>query len=290
MSEFNLEWLRQRAPFDAAARSRDLSRRFGAALAPAGDAPRRIVDLAAGSGANFMALAPFISGDQEWLLIDSDAALIAAQAGEIARWSRNAGWRCSDRAEHVLVEAGTGNWRARALELDLARSLERTDLAASDGVTSAAFLDLVSADWIDRLCALLARHRRPFLAALTVDGRREWQPALPGDTRIEAAFARHQRRDKGFGPALGARAASYLAHRLAREGYEVSIARSNWQIGAEHFEMLLRMAEASAAAAREAEPGAAALCTAWSAERRAQVRAGALTLSVGHLDLLALPA
>jgi hypothetical protein len=54
--------------------------------------------------------------------------------------------------------------------------------------------------------------------------------------------------------------------------------------------MLLRMAEASAAAAREAEPGAAALCTAWSAERRAQVRAGALTLSVGHLDLLALPA
>jgi hypothetical protein len=288
VSAFGADWLRLREPFDAAARSGDLARRFGAALAGRRGAPLRIVDLAAGSGANLIALAPAIGGDQDWLLMDNDPALLAAQAGEIARWSADRGWRCRRLDRGALVEAGDARWSARAQRADLS-SVEALDLAGCDGVTASAFFDLVSEAWLDRLCAVLGRDARPFLATLTVDGRREWHPAAPGDAHVRDAFARHQARDKGFGPALGFHAVSHLARGLAALGYAVSTARSDWRIVAEHRDMLALMVEGTVEAASEAEPSASALFSQWSEERRAQIRAGALTLEVGHLDLLALP-
>ena len=286
---FSANWLRRREPFDAAARNGALVRGFGAVLGNERRAPRRIIDLAAGSGANFMALAPLIDGDQDWLLIDNDSLLLAAQAEAIARWSRREGWRCCNIDQGLSVETGAGNWHVRAQRLDLGRSTEQLDFAACDGITTSAFLDLASAAWLDRLCGLLTRHARPLLATLTVDGRRAWHPPLPADVRIHDAFQRHQAGDKGFGPALGGLAVNYLADSLAARGYTVSTAHSDWRIGAEHTEMLLQMIEESAAVARETQPAASTLFTEWSEERNAQVRAGLLTLDVGHLDLLAVP-
>ena len=289
MNGFAAEWLQRREPFDAAARDQDLARRFGAALGDVKSGPRRIVDLAAGSGANFRALAPLVGGDQDWLLVDHDPRLIAAQTAEIARWAQREGWYFQTSDDRVLVETGAARWRVRARRLDLAQFLEQIDLAACDGVTTTAFLDLVSAAWLDRLCGFLTRAGRPLLATLTVDGRRAWHPALPADARIQAAFQRHQSGDKGFGPALGSKAAPWLADRFAAQGYAVMTARSDWRISAEHCDMLLQMVGESATVAREAEPAAAALFADWSALRKAQIEDGLLALDVGHLDLLAVP-
>lgn len=288
MSGFAADWLQRREPFDAAARDRALAQRFSAALDDS--TPRRIIDLAAGSGANFRALAPLLAGDQDWLLLDNDSLLIAAQAAQIAHWSQQNGWRCGEIDGGVLVETATARWQVRAQKIDLARDLEQIDLAACDGVVSAAFLDLVSTSWLDRLCDLLQRFGKPLLAVLTVDGRRAWHPALPADARIQAAFQRHQHGDKGFGPAIGGLATSGLAERLMACGYAVSTARSDWRIDSTHREMLLQMVTESAAVACEAEPAAAALFADWSAQRNAQIGAGVLALDIGHLDLLAVPA
>ena len=290
MSGFTADWLQLREPFDAAARNIDLARQFGAALGNAQGRPRRIVDLAAGSGASFRALAPLLGGDQDWLLVDHDPSLIAAQAVEIERWSTRNGWQCDEGSGEVVVRPGTADWRARAHTLDLAHCLEQVDLADCDGVTTTAFLDLVSTAWLDRLCSLLTRGGLPLLATLTVDGRRVWHPSLPVDMRVEHAFRDHQSGDKGFGPAHGSLAAAYLVNRLAAQGYKVTTARSDWRIGAQHREMLLHMVEGSAAVAQETEPAAAALFAAWSAERHAQIESGLLSLEVGHLDTLAIPA
>ena len=54
--------------------------------------------------------------------------------------------------------------------------------------------------------------------------------------------------------------------------------------------MLLRMALESSATAREADPAGAALFAEWLEAREEQIRRHALTLVVGHIDLLALPA
>src|SRR5262249_52382091 len=138
VNQFSADWLRLREPHDAAARSSELARRYSAALGGARGV-RRIVDLAAGSGANFRALAPAIDGDQDWLLIDSDPAMLAAQAPEISLWSRQYGWRCRNTDAGVAVETATAQWRARALQLDLAKSLEQIELDACDAITTSAF-------------------------------------------------------------------------------------------------------------------------------------------------------
>ena len=83
---------------------------------------------------------------------------------------------------------------------------------------------------------------------------------------------------------------NYLAGSLTARGYEVSTVCSDWRITAEHREILLQMVEESAAVARETQSAASTLFTEWSEERNAQIRAGLLTLNVGHLDLLAVPA
>ena len=290
MSGFKLDWLQRREPFDAAARDRDLAHRFGAMLGEMQGKPRRIVDLAAGSGASFRALAPLLGVDQDWLLVDHDASLIEAQAAEIARWSARNGWHCREFDGGILVRTGTADWRARTHTLDLAHCMDQLDLAACDGVTTNAFLDLVSTTWLEQLCGLLARSHLPLLATLTVDGRREWHPAAAADVRVDHAFRHHQSGDKGFGPAQGGLATACLADCLAARGYEIATAHSDWRIGAEHREMLTQMVGESTAVALETEPAAAAFFAGWSAERHAQIQAGLLSLEVGHLDMLAVRA
>ena len=289
MNGFSTDWLRQREPFDTTARDRDLVRRFAVALKPLQAGTFRIIDLAAGSGANFRLLAPLLSGDQAWLLVDHDSRLLEAQSAETMRWALREGWRCEKFDAVVTVHSGPATWRAQARPLDLAQALSQLDFTACDAVTTTAFLDLVSADWIETFCDQLVRAQRPLFATLTVDGRRAWQPGHAADALIEDAFARHQNGDKGFGCALGSAATGYVAQRLAGAGYTVSTARSDWQIGQAHREMLRRMAEESVAVALETDPSAAALYGDWLAQRVALLDAGQLTLTIGHLDLLALP-
>ncbi len=289
MSGFAADWLSRREPFDAAARAADLGRRFAAAVRRSGQGPRRLIDLAAGTGSNFRMLAPLIGADQDWLLVDHDPLLMMAQKQAIMTWAEGRGLHCRDVDGGVAVKAGAATWTARAQRLDLASSLEQLDFAAFDGVTTTAFLDLVSGDWLDRLGGALTGARVPLLATLTVDGRREWHPFLPTDARVLEAFQGHQAGDKGFGAALGSAATAYLAGRLAGSRYEVDMSRSDWRIGPQHTEMLTQMAQESAAVAAQAEPSAAVAFAEWLTLRREQIHAARVSLEIGHLDLLAIP-
>ncbi len=287
MSGFSPDWLAQREPLDAAARDARLAHNFAAALA---GTPRRIIDLGAGTGANLRLLAPLIGGDQDWLLIDKDPALLHAQRSEIARWAAQHGWGVSEEATGALeLTVGSARWRVRSQLLDLQASLEQLDLQDCDGVTTTAFLDLVSLDWIDRLCRMLSRSPRPFLATLSVDGQRRWQPEMADDLRLQQAFEHHQMGDKGFGAALGIAAVDELALRLDRLGFTVGTARSDWQMTGGYPALLGQMIDEALAVGCELEPDAASVFAEWAARRHAQVATGRLALTIGHRDLLAFP-
>ena len=316
MSGFDADWLALREPFDAAARDGVLAQRFIDAVvarasmrttgsaphaaSPAGAGPTawrpgaaRMVDLAAGAGANLRVLAPQMPGDQDWLLVDHDPQLIAAQAGALGRWAGAQGWHCSVAAGGLLIDTGRAQWRVRARRLDLQASFDQLHLGSFDGVTTTAFLDLVSDAWLDRLADRIAAAALPLLATLTVDGRREWQPPADGDAAITAAFERHQRGDKGFGASVGPAAAGVLLAKLDARGYRTQSARSDWRIEAGQAGMLLRMVDECAAVADStlsAEGALADSVNQWAMLRRRQVAAGLLTLQVGHRDVVALPA
>jgi hypothetical protein len=283
MSDFLPAWLRLREPADAASRDGDLARRFAAAL----PRPVRLVDLGAGTGANARALAPVIAGDQAWLLVERDASLRAKSRAAFLAWARRGGHSARAEKAAVVVAAGGQSWRFATLALDLAQSLP--SLAAADGVACSAFLDLASPAWLERLALWLAARPLPFLAILTVDGRRLWSPPAPEDALIAAAFRRHQGGDKGLGRAAGADAAGVLARQLEASGFAVTTGPSDWHLGPGDHALLAAIVRTETAAAREADPGAAAAIAAWRERRIAEAAAGTLALTVGHCDLLALP-
>jgi hypothetical protein len=288
VSDFSLDWLRLRERADLAARAPSLARSFAAALPPA--RPARIIDLGSGSGANARALLPRIAGDQQWSLVDADRGLLATQAEEFTHWARRQGYPITAGGGRIAIKARPAHWQLNTIPLNLARDLASLDEIKADGVTAAAFFDLVSRDWLERFVGMLAARRVPLLAVLTVDGRRSWQPALDDDDVVAAAFTRHQQRDKGFGGALGGSAPAMLESLLRKAGYTIERAPSDWRLGPSDDALLGALLAGEAAAAHEAAPDAAARIGAWEKQRREQLDAHKLSVLIGHCDILALPA
>jgi hypothetical protein len=169
----------------------------------------------------------------------------------------------------------------------LARPRRSLDLGRCDGVTASALCDLVSGRWLDALIGGAARHGLPLLFALSIDGRVAFAPGAPGDREILECFRRDQRRDKGFGPALGPQAPRRLARVLRDHGYRVHAARSDWRLGAGDGPILRALVAGFADVARRARSMAEREIDGWLRLRQEQIESGRLALVVGHVDLFA---
>jgi hypothetical protein len=269
MSGFSADWLALREPYDRAARNAAVLDAVAAAFAAASAAT--VTDLGCGTGATMRALAPRLSTPQSWRLVDNDNDLLvqAALAGAAA---------APARAGVITVAA------------DLAadpRVLEHV-LDNSDLVTTSALLDLVSADWLEGLVGSLGRLSCPFYAALSYDGDVALSPESRHDTEVIAAVNRHQRTDKGFGPAMGPDAARIAPERLRTAGFTVIEGRSDWLFGADDRAIQMVMLSGWADAAHEIGVDAAIIAR-WLGDRRDHVDAGRSQMRVGHIDFFATP-
>ncbi len=267
---FDAHWLHLRADADAAARAEGPYR---ALAAWAGDVtpPLRCVDLGCGLGANAAWLAPRLVGPQHWLLVDHDPALLA-EAGR-----------------RTLTDANGDPAETETLRTDLTddpASLTR----GTHLITAAALLDLVAADWIDRLVAACRANHPAVLFALTYDGHFNSEtPNDPDEHRVRTAFNHDQRRDKGFGPALGPDAALYAARAFRAAGYRIRLGRSPWRLGPEAADLQRALIDGKAEAARKSAPEDRSAIDRWVRRRHQSIGAGTARLRVGHLDLFAAP-
>ncbi len=298
MSGYSADWLHQREPFDHAARqaaaaapglpgrlARWRQRAPGQALA--------VIDLACGHGANLRALAPGLGGAQQWRLLDHDPALLRAVPDALGPWAQQHGFRFmleSGAGDEPTVDISAPGFQARVVSqrVDLAHELASLEFGLAPLVTASALLDLVSAPWLQALIDKARAARAALMFGLTVDGRTAWDPGDPGDELVQGLFSRHQRRDKGFGPAMGSLAAPVALKQLARAGYRARQARTDWLIdGAMAPQMLLAMVEGMAAAALEQDPAAQDAVRSWQARRQHGI--GRSSLRVGHVDIVATP-
>jgi hypothetical protein len=264
---FSADWLRLREPFDHAARSAPLARRL-ARLLP--DAPR-LMELATGLGSGARFLSTHLNTPAHWLLVDHDPQLLSAAQATMDAWSTA---RPAQAPRSLSVQA-----------LDLRAGLPD---APCDAVVTQALLDLVSEAWLDDLVAWLRARRVPFLGALSVDGRVHWHEPHPLDAGVQAAFRAHQHLDRGFGASPGVRAASMLADKLRACGFEVVSDTADWHVPPDATDMLTFMVDGTAEAARVTHAVPEAV-DAWHAQRLDDVRHQRVSLTVGHLDLLAWP-
>lgn len=283
MSGFSADWLALREPLDAVSRSPVIS----AALTDwrQGFRDITVLDLGAGTGANLRFLAPRLGGEQTWLLLDHDPALLAATGSRTAAWARQRGFTFDQTAAELH---GSGfRCRLRITAFELVADLERLDLAGGQLVTASALLDLVSARW---LTSLIHRCRAAGVAVcwvLSYDGRRHWEPADADDGWIGELVNRHQRTDKGFGPALGPEAVAMAKAIFSNLGYTVITAASDWRIGPEQAVLQQRLLDDWARAAKVMAPAATDQIDGWQQRRRALLAAGQSRWQVGHQDFFA---
>lgn len=246
---FSPAWLALREPADHAARDAGLLATAARVVA----ACPVIVDLGAGIGSTRRAFGTRIDAATIWRMVDVDLELLAVAGGE-----------------------------SHHLDLNQVADLP---LAGAGLVTASALIDLASAAWLDALLDRVIALHLPFYAALSYDGTMEWTPALPADAAVTEAFNRHQRGDKGFGPALGPGATAYAVHRMREAGYEVMVANSPWRLGPDDQNLQAELLDGIATAAVEA--GFSGNAKGWVQARKAALQ-HALS-RIGHQDMFARP-
>jgi hypothetical protein len=220
-----------------------------------------VVDLGSGTGSSVRALSALGAFNLFWRLVDNDSGLL----GEAIR-------------RHGKM------WVIEDYQADL-NIIDELPLDGTHLVTASALFDLVSREFVEELVERLSKQNSGLYAALNYDGTTEWTPVHPLDEIVLQAFNQDQRRDKGFGPALGPEAAVYLETIFRSAGYVVFVAYSPWQLSsADNFlvnELIQGIANAVSEYIDKAE------LSAWKEFRLANAFDG--TCKVGHLDILALP-
>ncbi|HEY0939669.1 MAG TPA: hypothetical protein VGE08_06195 [Steroidobacter sp.] len=266
MSGFSAEWLQLREPCDARSRCEELVLAVRSRLP---SRPLQALDLGSGTGANIRYMAPRLAGEQRWLAVDDEPALLGHQPATL----QGTNFRCS----------------VSTRRLDLATELDSLSLSEFHLVTASALLDLVSASWLQLLASRCADARVNVMFALTYDGRVQCMPHEPDDQWVFGLVNRHQRGNKGFGPALGPDATSYARDVFGMFGFQSRVMASDWVIEPEEQSLQRELIAGWITAAHEIAPSEAERIELWVRRRLTHLLAGTSRIRVGHQDFIAWP-
>lgn len=271
-STFDADWLTLREPVDHRSR--------GEALLPllrelwVSRGWYRVLDLGSGTGSNLRYLSPRLPGGQRWTLLDHDRTLLA---------------RVRPPGPHVEVVPMEGELATDGIE-----AVDQADL-----VTASALLDLVSETWLRTLVLRCTAARCGVLLALSYDGSIQWSAGSPSgpapasddamDRLVREAVNRHQRRDKGTGAALGPEAGARAAALFRQAGCRVYTVESPWLLGSHEVPLASALVQGWEEAAVEEHPDGESAIREWGRRRREALQTGRVQVTVGHLDVLALP-
>jgi len=264
MTGFDKAWLAVREPADLAARNKALMGELARFLAA--DEQPHILDIGCGTGSTWRSLSDHVPGSTSWRLVDYDPALLAEAARSI----------------------GAGN-RVEFRQHDL-NNLAGLPLDGVSAVTASALLDLCSERFCDALSERLSVHGCALYAALNYDGVMRWSVDHALDGQVVDLFNRHQRRDKGFGPALGPDATSCMAEQLTARGYLLRIEDSPWELDARTAALQTELLKGLRQPLLEMRSLGEQEIDDWLAFRLAALKSESSTCTIGHKDLFGLPA
>ncbi len=263
MSGFDKDWLALREPVDQRARAMPLVDELARHLGTVAQAS--LLDIGCGTGSTWRSLIPHVPTDTRWMLLDYDPVLL----GEAER-------RIGER----------GNVSFRQFDLNEVQSLPLSDVTV---VTASALFDLCSADFCQRFAETIARNGTGLYAALNYDGVMQWSVPHEFDGQVAADFNRHQRFDKGFGPALGPDATDHLRHAFETLGYSVSVGSSPWLMGPDDAALQAAFLDGLEKPLTEIGSLTKQDIRSWMDFRLERIGEAGSSCVVGHADILALP-
>lgn len=263
-SAFSRTWLDLREPVDHRSRAAELTSRLRDAWRQRGWTA--VLDLGSGTGSNLRYLSPHLPGPQHWTLLDHDAELLKLVGQDERPVSVT-------RLVGDLAEAGV------------------PAAARAHLVTGSALLDLVTEAWLRQVIQTSCRSGCGVYFALSYNGLIHWGGGPdPDDEMIRRAVNAHQRRDQGAQTALGPDATTAADRLLRAEGYRTWRSPSPWTLTHADAELARALVDGWEQAALELARGEADRIRNWAERRRRTTQDPALSLSVGHDDLLGLPA
>ena len=262
-------WLDLREPADARARSRELVEELRPRLPANGSLV--IHDLASGTGSMGRWLAPLLPGPQRWALHDLDEDLLDVAASETPPTDAD--------GDAVALETTRSD----------VTQLRPDDLAGASLITASALLDLLTNEELAQLVDVCAEVGCPALLALSVVGQVELAPWDPLDSVVAAAFDAHQRRMTGRGRLLGPDAVAFAVEGFRSRGATVLVRPSSWELGAAEADLVTEWFTGWIRAACDQSADLADAAGSYTSRRLAEARAGELSVTVGHADLLVLP-
>ncbi len=270
MSAFAAQWLDLREPADRRARNAGL---MAAVARHFNDrAQITVTDFGCGTGATMRALAAHLPARQSWRMVDNDPDLLAA----IEQCCRG-----------LLPTTQAIAWQPH--HADLQDDLEAIMALPADLVTLSAFLDLTATAWLERLADAAAAHRRPVYATLIYNGRIACEPLDPFDAQVLLAFNSHQRRDKGFGAAMGPLASDQAIERLAARHFNIRHADADWVLDGNDAVLQEQLVQGWYQAACEQDVLDRRELDRWLVRKLESVRAKHVRVTVGHTDIWAYP-
>ena len=269
MSGFSIEWLNLREASDHKARDRHLLKTAANWLNDLKSKDKVIVDLGSGTGSTIRGLQRYttLAPSIQWRLVDNDPELLAE-----------------------AVHRHSEEYSIESFLVDLSAT-QKLPLESVSLITASALLDLVSSNFIRDLCQLIKEKNegRPlgFYSALNYDGCIKWTPFHPLDAAILMNFNTDQRRDKGFGPALGPDATDFLKTQFHSSKFQCLSAKSPWLLGSADYLLTESLINGISGVAIQTGGLTNSDIQDWKTFRIENVRTG--TCYLGHTDILVLP-
>ena len=269
MSGFSIEWLNLREASDHKARDRHLLKTAANWLNDLKSKDKVIVDLGSGTGSTIRGLQRYttLAPSIQWRLVDNDPELLAE-----------------------AVHRHSEEYSIESFLVDLSAT-QKLPLESVSLITASALLDLVSSNFIRDLCQLIKEKNegRPlgFYSALNYDGCIKWTPFHPLDAAILMNFNTDQRRDKGFGPALGPDATDFLKTQFHSTKFQCLSAKSPWLLGSADYLLTESLINGISDVAIQTGGLTNSDIQDWKTYRIKNIRTG--TCYLGHTDILVLP-
>lgn len=284
---FSPEWLTLREPADHAARSSTLTQRLADWVREQGTLS--VMELGCGTGSNLRYLCPQLGHRQQWTLYDYDAALLQHLPLKLQQWAVDEGIEAERTQDGMTLSSADFTACIRWQRADLANELESLPFASTRLLTGSALLDLTSENWLQRLARLCINHQCASLFVLNYNGQIRWQPALESDSLPARLLNEHQLNDKGFGKAMGPSAGQTLA-RLLSHTQDVTVERSDWQIDSIQKDLQTALLDGWLEASLDVDPAASTTLRQWHERRHRHIASLESRLTVGHSDILSIPA
>lgn len=268
MTGFSADWLRLREPADHAARNVSVCDMVIQYLNQTDEAV--IVDLASGTGSTVRALSEKVLVDQHWHLVDNDEVLLQEAATSISSMQRK-------------------SLSVQTHKLDLNRFPSGLTAIRPNLITTSAFVDLASVDWLSKLVTYALMERIPVYTALTYSGSVSFSQSDPADDVVIEAFNTHQLNDKGFGPALGPLAADRITKLFKVARFHTIERESDWVLGSEQASLQKELLKGWAQAIAETDHISSDDADAWLARRLEHIENGQSQITISHKDVAAFP-